>query len=461
MILSSSLLAPSVSLPQALFTPWDFLAFPKKICATREARKSYLYYAERRKLHLESGPTLPEYASNINISAASVRGKWSRHPLPKPTAASDDLLHFLVTHMAHCDSVFADEKQRLYVLADLNLLSIFACRAVSLFDTRHTVNLQADGRPLETSGSENPINHMEFESSVNKSEDEAPSGVSSHETGKNTEMSELEETELDDICSYHSDLDTASDIDCDSDVHSVTDDRYFEGDEETNTILWRHVGFYIVRNPTPGERYILAAIITLLYTKGEDRKPRMKRAIEHEENLIFDLLSQLMALAIDDDIFAATIKDVTDIYTVPIPAHRRGIQMKIKKEKLDIPIFREPEHTDDGYRTSDSQPLKSRTWSRILKRLRIRAGQAHNLTQKVLRRGGINAINSQAPSSDYDAVMNHPQAIRYVADFMQRTGLLQQFRFATFNEEDEEVPEPSTLLEGLDLNEEDDGYTER
>ncbi|KAI9039453.1 uncharacterized protein KD926_009467 [Aspergillus affinis] len=62
---------------------------------------------------------------------------------------------------------------------------------------------------------------------------------------------------------------------------------------------------------------------------------------------------------------------------------------------------------------------------------------------------------------DYDAVMNHPQAIRYVADFMQRTGLLQQFRFATFNDEkDEEVPEPSTLLEGLDLNEENDSYIE-
>ena len=126
---------------------------------------------------------------------------------------------------------------------------------------------------------------------------------------------------------------------------------------------------------------------------------RKRFVIEHEENLIFDLLGQLMALAIGDGIFAATIKDVADIYTVPIPAHRRGIQMKIKKEKLDIPIFREPEHTEDGYRTSDSQPLKSRTWSRTLKRLGIRAGQAHNLTQKVLRRGGINAINSMFPAT--------------------------------------------------------------
>ncbi|KAI9035800.1 uncharacterized protein KD926_002904 [Aspergillus affinis] len=62
---------------------------------------------------------------------------------------------------------------------------------------------------------------------------------------------------------------------------------------------------------------------------------------------------------------------------------------------------------------------------------------------------------------DYDAVMNHPQAIRYVAEFMQRTDLLQQFQFATFNDDkDEGPPEPSTLLEGLDLNEEDDRYIE-
>ncbi|OJZ88792.1 hypothetical protein ASPFODRAFT_44521 [Aspergillus luchuensis CBS 106.47] len=59
--------------------------------------------------------------------------------------------------MAHCDSVFADEKQRLYVLAGLNLSSISACRAVSLFDTRHTVNIQPDGRALEILDLRTPV----------------------------------------------------------------------------------------------------------------------------------------------------------------------------------------------------------------------------------------------------------------------------------------------------------------
>lgn len=54
--------------------------------------------------------------------------------------------------------------------------------------------------------------------------------------------------------------------------------------------------------------------------------------IEHKENLISDLLAQLLALGLYDDIFMATIEDVADIYTVPIPAHWKGIQLKIKRQ---------------------------------------------------------------------------------------------------------------------------------
>lgn len=44
---------------------------------------------------------------------------------------------------------------------------------------------------------------------------------------------------------------------------------------------------------------------------------------------------------------------------------------------------------------------------------------------------------------------------RYVAEFIQQTGLLQQFRFA-FDEDDEADLEPSTVLEGLELDDDDD-----
>ncbi|ODM15441.1 hypothetical protein SI65_09044 [Aspergillus cristatus] len=459
-----------------------YLGLPRRKYARQEdngGRKSYLYYTERRKRHLENGPTLPLYASNTNISAASVRGKWNRfcsqaglapdvlienltaadvkswfnwieknfegsikahsalanywrtlkrlyfmqnrremetrmqgdclnymnvvskrmglcrHPLPKPTAASDDLLHFLVTHMVHCDSVFADEKQRVYVLAGLNLSSVSACRAVSLFDTRHPVDLQADGRPPQHSEAERRNEIMESHIFAGSSGDKEAAGDSGYETGVESHLSKPEEADLDNEFGSE----TESNTDCDSDASSVTEDGYLEGDEETCTILWRHVEFYIIRNPNPDGHNILAAIVTLLHKKGEDWKLRIKRfVIEHEDNPIFDLLSQLLSLAIDDGIFLATIKDEADIYTVPIPSHCRG------------------------YRTSNSQPLKSRTWSRIIKRIGIRAGQAQNLTQKVLRRGAIDAINNRAPSSVRDQVADHESnAVKYylneVVDF--------------------------------------------
>ncbi|KAL4891317.1 hypothetical protein BDV59DRAFT_66820 [Aspergillus ambiguus] len=458
-------------------------------------RKSYLYYAQRRKLHLESGPTLPKYSPNTNISAASVRGKWVRfcseahldpddllermtsadvkswfdwieknfkgsikahsalanywrtlkrlfflknhremntdmkkdclsymnvvssnmglrkHPLPKPTAASEDLLEFLVSHLVHCDSVFADEKQRLYPLVGLNLSSISACRAVSLFDTRHSVRLQADGSLLPPPDS--PAKSIAALPLPLASCEEVPCD-SGYDAGVQSDDCEEGGSKSDDSAYTDSEMDTESSND-QSDCSSVTDDGYLNGDETTGTILWRHVEFYIVRNPVPGHRHILAAIVTLLHTKGEDRKPRIKRfVIEHEDNPIFDLLSQLLSLAIHDDIFVATIKDESHIYTAPIPSHRKGIQLKIKREKLDIPIFREPEDTPEGYRTSDEQPLKSRTWSRYIKRIGVLNGQKHNLTQKVFRRGGINAINNNAPSSVRDQVADHESnAVKY------------------------------------------------
>lgn len=65
-------------------------------------------------------------------------------------------------------------------------------------------------------------------------------------------------------------------------------------------------------------------------------------------------------MAMHDDVFVANIEDIEQIYSAEIPYHRRGLQLKIKREKLDLPIFREPEHSDKGYPTSDVDPLEAR-----------------------------------------------------------------------------------------------------
>jgi hypothetical protein len=89
--------------------------------------------------------------------------------------------------------------------------------------------------------------------------------------------------------------------------------------------------------------------------------------IEYKDNLVFNFLSQLLALALYDGIFVAKIQDVEDIYTKKILPHWRGIQLKIKRKWLDVPIFCKLEQTEEGYWILEEIPLKAATEGWYLK----------------------------------------------------------------------------------------------
>lgn len=63
-------------------------------------------------------------------------------------------------------------------------------------------------------------------------------------------------------------------------------------------------------------------------------------------------------MAYHSEIFVVNFRDAEDVYWQEIPPHRRGMEIKIKRDKLDIPVFTEP----DGI-----TPLKARTWGRYIK----------------------------------------------------------------------------------------------
>lgn len=198
-------------------------------------------------------------------------------PKPKQSAAADDLLQFLVTHLVHYDSVFADEKQRVYPLAGLNLSYISACRVVSLFDTRRLVDNQPDDSTFISSEGEATDKECSL-SSPNSIYGQEVLGYSGYESCMDSDDSMSDEITQDDMAydePMEMDDNTQSGTDYESDCSSVTDDGYLKGDEKTRSILWRYIEFCIIRSPIPGHRNILAATVTLLHTKGEDRKPRI------------------------------------------------------------------------------------------------------------------------------------------------------------------------------------------
>jgi hypothetical protein len=98
---------------------------------------------------------------------------------------------------------------------------------------------------------------------------------SGYETGISGDLGEMEEPTREETGYDGLDPDLDNDVGYTSEGSIVRDDGYLAGNEETGTILWRHVEFYIIRNPVPGRCNLLTAIVTLLHTKGEDRKPRM------------------------------------------------------------------------------------------------------------------------------------------------------------------------------------------
>ncbi|EDN05685.1 predicted protein [Histoplasma mississippiense (nom. inval.)] len=121
----------------------------------------------------------------------------------------------------------------------------------------------------------------------------------------------------------------------------VTDDEYDAGPEETGALVWRHIEFHIIQSPLAGRPNILLAKVTLLHTKGEDKKPRVKTfVISHNPEPLLDLLGHFLSMAIDDEIFAPEFKKLEDIYWYPIPSHLGGMNLKIKAEMLDVPVFR-------------------------------------------------------------------------------------------------------------------------
>jgi hypothetical protein len=194
--------------------------------------------------------------------------------LPKDTENSLDLLCYQTAHLVHCKAVFPDEKQRLYHMATLNLSSITACRAVSFFDTRCQDNLHPDGSPVIPGEMEADNNGaLNSPTCGQGGEPHCDSGYESSRSGR---LNGDEDDMLDEVSSDGSSDDTVSDIGYMSDCSSVvTDDGYLAGDDQTGTILWRHVEFCIVRNLEPGRPNVLVAIVTIVHTKGEDRKKRM------------------------------------------------------------------------------------------------------------------------------------------------------------------------------------------
>lgn len=114
---------------------------------------------------------------------------------------------------------------------------------------------------------------------------------------------------------------------------------------------------------------------------------------------IFDVIVLVLTMAILDDAFSANIHSVEDVFMARVSPPRRSVRLKFKKDKLNVPICRQPDSYYSGMTTHPMKPLRYHTYLYYLQRLSLSVGMIRAMKPYDLRRG-----TGEAVDSEFDAV---------------------------------------------------------
>ncbi|KID95572.1 hypothetical protein MAJ_08431, partial [Metarhizium majus ARSEF 297] len=195
-------------------------------------------------------------------------------------------------------------------------------------------------------------------------------------------------------------------------------------EDDFKTVSYRDVKLFLLKGPD-GTRDLPAMEVTLRSTKGWERRENPKTFLFYEvDDLLFDALILMLALAILDEAFDAAIRSVEDFYRIRVRPPRRSMEFEWKKNILDTPIFRQPVRMKDGtIRTSDTEALRYHTYLYYLQRLGLVTGLMQILSPYTIRRGSGEAAEATGTQAQLQQVMCHINAATYQAYINQRVQL--------------------------------------
>ncbi|KAI4140728.1 MAG: hypothetical protein LQ341_003731 [Variospora aurantia] len=137
---------------------------------------------------------------------------------------------------------------------------------------------------------------------------------------------------------------------------------------------------------------------TIVHTQGQGNRPGEKTFIvEREEYPLICLLDHLLYLAVYDDVLVSPkLRTVDNVFGTIVSPRKNSLQLKIKREIFDLPVFREPSRIVGRRGIRQFTVLCSSTWLRYLQRLGRSCGLGRPFTQYCARRGLINAVNNKS-----------------------------------------------------------------
>lgn len=184
-------------------------------------------------------------------------------------------------------------------------------------------------------------------------------------------------------------------------------DNIEEEVRKCKALCYEDITLWIVQNPQPGGRDLLAMEVFLRNHKGVDNKPKPTVFLFRENNLpILCPVSHIMARAIRDDaiLVEGWNKPETFFATDLRRMSRPAMRVNWKPEWLKRPVFRQSEKVKGVWVKSQTEPFPYSKYNFYTKRLGIAVGLVDILTSYCFRRVTLNAVDDVATDAVRDQI---------------------------------------------------------
>ncbi|KFY65136.1 hypothetical protein V496_02779 [Pseudogymnoascus sp. VKM F-4515 (FW-2607)] len=407
---------------------------PKQAKGKRAKRKSVNQYWRDFKMlyrringtHVNANDSLEvvKYINGALRKAYDLDGM----PKPKPLAGPDTLLLILTQHWARDKSIFRTEEDRLDFATILLFLGYSGGRPAEFVQTSKcaasqdplgkdgdTHDYEVDGEAADAiledldedlfddhenvSGSDLGLSDSSEEESSNFTTEKRTDGLGDLYSDRDRFMTE------DEVVIRLMEDDEASDP-----VNTTAPGGFEEERRKWRTVCYEDICIWIVQNPRPGERDVLAMEVCLRNHKGADLKPKPTIFLFRENALpIFCPISHVLARAIRDNAV------LVEGYTSPEPffatnLRRMGMKaMRVnwKPEWLKRPIFRKSVLKSGVWVKSKTEPFDYSLFNFCLQRCGKDGGLEDIITSYCFRRALLNAANGVASDAVRDQIARH------------------------------------------------------
>ncbi|ODM19121.1 hypothetical protein SI65_05738 [Aspergillus cristatus] len=194
-------------------------------------------------------------------------------------------------------------------------------------------------------------------------------------------------------------------------------------DDLPNTICYRDIELFYLRNPDDG-RDVLCAIIEFRNLKGRpEGADGMKFFMHGDYQLAYCPIVQIVSLAFRDDAFENELTPEL-IWRIKVPKRTRALPLRWKKDKLNLPLLRRVVRTQYGYGVHPTLPMTYDSSRLALKDLGEDGGFEDNLGHYNFRRWTANEANRHFTSQERKRVLGQSRDFifekHYQAEFIQR-----------------------------------------